>query len=97
MPTFLFNYFGQLFVDEVAIFLILINVCINTKVFQYNRISLSLYNSPWYVGSTQFQKAVLFVHMAASREITLTAGKIMDMNMDTFKGVRKFIRPLLLF
>lgn len=42
------------------------------------------------MGSIQFQKAVLFVHIAASRRITLTAGKIMDMNMDTFKGVRTF-------
>lgn len=35
----------------------------------------------------EFQRAVLFVHMAANRKITLTAGKIIDMNMDTFKGV----------
>lgn len=60
---------------------------LNYHFLQYSRISLNLYECPWYVGSTQFQKAVLFVHMAASRQITLTAGKIVNMNMETFKGV----------
>lgn len=56
-------------------------------MFKYNEISLSLYKSPWYVGSIKFQKTFLFVHLTVGRPIKLTAGKIIDMNMQTFIGV----------
>lgn len=87
IPTFLFNYFGQVFVDEVCIIFAYLHRLLS-MFLQYNQISLSLYKSPWYLTSVEFQKTFLFVHMATNRRITLTAGKILDLNMDTFKGVR---------
>lgn len=65
----------------------IIFVYFTTKMFQYNEIALSLYESPWYLGSNKLRKTFLFVHMAVSKPIKLTAGKILDLNMGSFIGV----------
>lgn len=41
------------------------------------------------MGSRKFQKMFLFAQMAVNKPITLTAGKMMDITIDTFKGVCK--------
>ncbi|KAI7815240.1 Odorant receptor Or115 [Rhyzopertha dominica] len=46
-----------------------------------------LYESPWYLGSKSFKQSFIIVQMATTRQLVLTAGKIMDMNLDTYKAM----------
>lgn len=52
---------------------------------------LGLYESPWYKGSLKFQKCFHFVQLVINRPVVMTAAKIVNMHIDTFKGVKIFI------
>lgn len=60
-------------------------------LFQYNQVLLGLYESPWYMGSLKFKKSFHFVQLVISKPVVMTAAKIVNMNIDTFKGVGREI------
>lgn len=55
---------------------------------QSKTIGSAAYNSAWYNLKPKESRLLLFIIARAQKQITLTAGKMMDLNLETFTSVR---------
>ena len=52
-------------------------------------LSLGIYECLWYQLPTNFEKDIYFILMRATIPFRLTAGKLLNINMDTFSNIIK--------
>lgn len=60
------------------------------------RLVLAAYSNNWFTKTERFKRDLQIVMTRAHRPLTLSAGKVMELSLDTFMQVRKFLPNILL-
>lgn len=56
-------------------------------LFQSLSVSISAYESPWYLLSPKNRGVMILLMVRSQRRLTITAGKFMDLSMQGFANV----------